>query len=328
MDCYHWVDPEFRDIQELEQNARSATDKQECLDSIVKAASLCIKYRGEWVEPLGKQELAQKLRYLLDLGEEIKQSRADRLLDSFNLDSLTASLSSYEVRKAPTSSRELSTKEKIIILKGTKFGGAKYAEGSREPTSEYFDQIPPTICTSHFSQLRVSDAQRQHFKDYVRPELAFPPPGVLSKEEHPKPSMIPTQRPDLIQDIGSDCSVVASISAIMTNTESGQQRLRSIFRPYDETSGWPAISKNGQYWLRFYFNGAFRTVIIDDMFPRSKSDRILYIVDSNNPSLLWPALLEKAYLQLWGSYDFLGSNSNTDIFFMTGWIPELVILAE
>jgi calpain-7 len=104
--------------------------------------------------------------------------------------------------------------------------------------------------------------------------------------------------------------------------------LSKIISPFDNVRHWPIISQNGRYWLRFYFNGAYRCVIIDDRLPISNSDRTLHIIDRNNPSLLWPALLEKAYLQIWGGYDFLGSNSNTDLFIISSWIPELVILSE
>lgn len=65
---------------------------------------------------------------------------------------------------------------------------------------------------------------------------------------------------------------------------------------------------------------------IDDRLPASISDRVLHVVDRLNPQLLWPALIEKAYLKIRGGYDFPGSNSGTDLFVMTGWIPEQVFL--
>ncbi len=96
--------------------------------------------------------------------------------------------------------------------------------------------------------------------------------------------------------------------------------------PYDMAKGQPRVSKNGRYIFRFQFNGCFRKVTIDDRLPTSSSDRNLHVVDRNNPRLLWPALIEKAYLKVRGGYDFPGSNSGTDLWVLTGWIPEQVFL--
>jgi hypothetical protein len=75
-----------------------------------------------------------------------------------------------------------------------------------------------------------------------------------------------------------------------------------------------------------HFNGCYRKVVIDDCLPSSRTLRSLYVVDRNNPTFLWPALVEKAYLKIRGGYDFLGSNSGTDMWILTGWIPEQIFL--
>ena len=75
-----------------------------------------------------------------------------------------------------------------------------------------------------------------------------------------------------------------------------------------------------------HFNGCTRRVVIDDRLPASKTERTLFVVDRQNPQLLWPALVEKAYLKVRGGYDFPGSNSGTDLWIITGWIPEQVFL--
>lgn len=102
--------------------------------------------------------------------------------------------------------------------------------------------------------------------------------------------------------------------------------LHTIFYPYDEENYRPTISKSGRYIFRFYFNGCFRKVVIDDRLPDSTSSRTLHVIDRQNPGLLWPALLEKAYLKVRGGYDFPGSNSGTDLHVLTGWIPEQIFL--
>ena len=96
--------------------------------------------------------------------------------------------------------------------------------------------------------------------------------------------------------------------------------------PYDFVNMKPAMSPNGKYIFKLYFNGCSRKVTIDDHLPASRTERSLHVLDRNNPGLLWPALLEKAYLKVRGGYDFPGSNSGTDILALIGWIPEQLML--
>jgi len=98
--------------------------------------------------------------------------------------------------------------------------------------------------------------------------------------------------------------------------------------PYDQDKARPRVSKSGKYIFRLYFNGCFRKVIIDDRLPASNTSRSLHVIDRNNPQLMWPALVEKAYLKVRGGYDFPGSNSGTDLWVLTGWIPEQIFLRK
>jgi hypothetical protein len=132
---------------------------------------------------------------------------------------------------------------------------------------------------------------------------------------------------DIVQDITTDCSVVASICAVIARAFKGHGKLLGfLIYPYDEANLRPRLSKNGKYMFRLNFNGCFREVVVDDRLPASNSSRSLHVVDRNNPQLLWPALVEKAYLKVRGGYDFPGSNSGTDLWVLTGWIPEQIFL--
>lgn len=104
------------------------------------------------------------------------------------------------------------------------------------------------------------------------------------------------------------------------------QMVSSIFHPFDHHLSEPELSPNGKYIFRMHFNGCFRKVIIDDRLPASRNEQTLHVMDRNNPGLLWPALVEKAYLKVRGGYDFPGSNSGTDIWVLTSWIPEQIFL--
>lgn len=195
------------------------------------------------------------------------------------------------------------------------------------------------------TEFRLSETQLALFDGWRRPdELLLPPP----RRHEPRPNLVKSaltnanEKTDLVQDVTSDCSVVASLCACVARAERGHpsvwkplclsatskssQLLPSIFHPYDQDLQQPLRSRNGKYIFRLYFNGCWRKVVIDDRLPASGQSRTLHVVDRNNPSLLWPALVEKAYLKVRGGYDFPGSNSGSDLWVLTGWIPEQIFL--
>lgn len=132
---------------------------------------------------------------------------------------------------------------------------------------------------------------------------------------------------DLVQDVVSDCSVVASLCAVIARSERDNADIwKSSMYPYSANSKTPAASKNGKYVFRFHFNGCYRRVVIDDRLPSSRTSQALHVVDRNDINTYWPALIEKAYLKVRGGYDFPGSNSGTDLWVLTGWIPEQIFL--
>ncbi|KAF2661480.1 calpain-like protease palB/rim-13 [Lophiostoma macrostomum CBS 122681] len=225
---------------------------------------------------------------------------------------------------APISRREKSKKEEIILLRGSLIDGNKYPPWDKNPSAAEF------FTTAEFTDpqdLAVSPYQMQFFEGWLRAGKALPPPKY-SHGSASGPVMHTSGLVDLVQDAATDCSVVASLCAVIARTERGHSELLTpLIWPFDGNRKLPVLSPNGKYVVRLNFNGCWRKVIIDDRLP-SSSNRVLHVMDRQTPGLLYPALLEKAYLKLRGGYDFPGSNSCSDLFAFTGWVPEQIYLQE
>jgi hypothetical protein len=248
--------------------------------------------------------------------------------------------------KEPESSRKLPKSEQILILSASKFNGEKFPPWTREIGPQDFVQLAGEAMFRGPTDMSLSKHQKQNLRDWARAPYALPPPSWCSERDGLFPAMVAEKPIDLVQDAASDCSVVASLCAERARVEKGHQSvslvdcllevftdvlfqiLSKVMFPYSSKTKGPAISPNGKYMFRFNFNGCYRLVVVDDRLPVSKSKRILHIIDRNNPCLLWPALVEKAYLKVRGGYDFPGSNSNTDLWIIAGWIPEQVFLQQ
>lgn len=76
---------------------------------------------------------------------------------------------------------------------------------------------------SEAADLSLSHQQRGHFARWGRPDDALPPPvsRKLSGHRPSPPTMVPTRPTDFVQDVATDCSVVASLSAIMARVNRG-----------------------------------------------------------------------------------------------------------
>ncbi|KAL6715719.1 cysteine protease [Lecanora helva] len=227
--------------------------------------------------------------------------------------------------------RGLTTREKIILMEGSKLNGNVFPPWTNPSPSEF--EMPRY---EDARDLSIGDEQSESFDGWRRPV------GDLRKSSHEDdsaPVMTAREPIDLVQDITTDCSVVASLCAISARLAAGRSDVKArlgglttcqvilcnLF-PQDESLRQPVLSINGKYMIRLYFNGCLRKVVIDDRLPASRTARALHVTDRNNPGLLWPSLIEKAYLTVRGGYDFPGSNSGTDLWVLTGWIPEQLFI--
>ncbi|KAG7876157.1 hypothetical protein KL938_004829 [Ogataea parapolymorpha] len=116
---------------------------------------------------------------------------------------------------------------------------------------------------------------------------------------------------DLYQESLANCSFVSSL---ITMANHGFDLLSLVY----------SDSNSSRFALTLEFNGCKRVVWTDSSLP---ADQSRYVKSSTNPDLLWPAIVEKAYLQIHNAShlsDFRGSNIGIDTYILTGYVPEYV----
>ncbi|KAK4497365.1 hypothetical protein PRZ48_011816 [Zasmidium cellare] len=320
----------LQDLQQLRQHIdhlaerlpQSAT-KDEALDIAIKSVETALSALKLVKDDNEKASYTARAKQLMQDAETIKRSSDWR--------QAVQQASQVRVLTEPVNSRELATKERIILLRAGFLNGVKFPEWNGVPAESEFElKDGETLFLDDASELPLSDVQLDVLDDWKRPHEALPPPSwPREQRDSAGPSMQVCKDTDLVQDAATDCSVVASLCAGVARSQRGHPRMmQAILYPYNLATSRPLLSDNGKYIVRMNFNGCYRKVVIDDRIPTSSTSRVIHVVDRNNPSLLWPALLEKAYLKVRGGYDFPGSNSATDLWILTGWIPEQVFLQE
>ncbi|PWW79356.1 cysteine proteinase [Tuber magnatum] len=296
----------------------------ESLEAAIKSIEHCMKARLQ-APDVDKPRLGKKCEQLIRKAEWIKklQKKAlERALDEDRNPTSTPpapSPSNSETatgRKSLISTNKLTVKEQTLLWKSSKVNGLTYPPWESNPKpSEFF---PDGLFSDPSGFLHLSDSQRSMLAAWKRPDEIFEGGEVLfPREGHTL---------DLTQDVVTDCSVVASLCSAIGREEKGRGKILSNILYPQNKYNCPIISPLGKYIVKFYFNGCFRKVIVDDHLPVSNNSRSLYVTCRNDPKVFYPALIEKAYLKLMGGYDFPGSNSGTDLLALTGWIPEHVFL--
>ncbi|KAI0338367.1 cysteine proteinase [Trametopsis cervina] len=132
---------------------------------------------------------------------------------------------------------------------------------------------------------------------------------------------------DVIQHIVTDCSLCASVSVCIWHNRQFASGL-GVSALYPQNSDrHPIPSTTEFHTVKVFFNGAYRKANIDDHLPMYP-DRGLMCMSTGSRRVLWPSLIEKAYMKLMGGYDFPGSLSTTDLHTLTGWIPETIEISS
>ncbi|XP_044759511.1 calpain-7-like [Coccinella septempunctata] len=210
-----------------------------------------------------------------------------------------------------TGNEQYSEEEKKVLLITSRINKHDYVPFMSIDLKERFQYSIPFSDKDGY--LALSPKQKREFATWIRPSDICSEPCIVHGNS---PNYL-----NIKQTIISDCSFIASLAVSASyETRFGRKLVTSIVYPQTKDKK-PVFNPFGKYMVKLHINGIARKVIIDDYFPISKYGQLLCSYSSNKNEF-WISILEKAYMKVMGGYDFPGSNSNVDLYALTGWIPE------
>lgn len=264
--------------------------------------SLYLYSCGRQKEALAAAKTAlTKFNQLLQRGRSLPRGTADQVTLCMNV---------YEKLKA--NKKDILSIPDIILYISSKVGSYCFYPWS-PPNLLSLEEQPSQLFEDPDGLLSLSKIQIKRLDSWKRPREAL---GT-------EPSMVVPTTLDVHQDMLHDCSLVSSFLSIFAlNNRTKRNLVVESLYPRDDNG--PLLSPSGRYIVRLNVNGAFRRVVVDDRLPCSNDGSSLFLYSQSG--ILWPALIEKAYVKVMGGYDFAGSHAAFDTFALTEWIPEYISL--
>lgn len=198
----------------IESTIPSKLGEKSALEATIKCAELYLQALRLADNSQDKKRLDAKVNSLLTQAERLKHghhARAD-----------TAPSQRRVNLKEPLATRKLTTRENIILLEGAKLNGMIFKPWTGPPLSDEFTHRDGEALFTDPIALSLSPTQLESFDGWKRPHQALP--SVHSRDgagsDEGAVMYLPVAM-DLVQDLTSDCSVVASLCALTSRTERG-----------------------------------------------------------------------------------------------------------
>lgn len=206
------------------------------LEATISAAELYLQALRLAEDPLDRKRVDAKCRTLLKRAEELKASRQNVAVNG-GIPAVSLRTFPRKDLKQPESTRQLSTRENIILLEGSKLNGFVFKPWDVAPSSPEFELSDGQSLYEDHPRLPLSTQQMLSFDGWERPQDALSRIHIMHGDQMlpNTPTMVPTDQVDLVQDLTSDCSVVASLCAGISRAAKGHQKVIPLPGPDSST---------------------------------------------------------------------------------------------
>lgn len=217
-----------RKKQDLEARATAAEESAQrndngsrtALEATINAAELYMQALRLADDVQDKRRLDAKTKDLIAKAERLKN-----VGDSHNV--LDGTMKSRGRVDHPSSTRNLTTRENIILLEGSKLNGAVFKPWATTPKDEEFEcQNGQEQWLDKF-EYSLSETQLKHFAGWKRPREALSLIKIAKNGQvlPNEATMITLGTWDMVQDVAPDCSVIASFCVGTARAEKGHRRV-------------------------------------------------------------------------------------------------------
>ncbi|KDN47144.1 cysteine proteinase [Tilletiaria anomala UBC 951] len=239
-----------------------------------------------------KTELNATLKKLISRAELIKKSRKDL--------------------RAPKANPLSEESQSLVLKRSSTINNSTFSIWT--PGPEPFDLSRIALSEPQPTLSKDQIAHGAEYRSALTPERTVYEPGLKAQ--------------DIVQDVVSDCSLVAALEAMTVHdTRFGTMLAPSVLYP-QVIEGSKKSSIDGRYRVKLHLNGADRSVTVDDELPHDALGRLVCARTADDRQI-FPGLAEKAYLKVTGGgYEFSGSNPSVDLHILVGWVPEQVHLRK